>query len=49
MCTEEAMTPFREMYPGIQPKKAEEYGKKTIDEFSGDCSNCDREDEKTQG
>jgi hypothetical protein len=37
MCAEEAMMPLRELYPGIQPEKTEEYGKKTRDEFSGNC------------
>lgn len=37
MCTEDTMMPFRESYSGIQPEKTEEYGKKTIDEFSGNC------------
>jgi hypothetical protein len=39
MCAEMAMLPFRDLYPGIQPEKTDEYSKKTIDDFSGDCYN----------
>ena len=38
---------FRELYPGVKPKKTQEYCKKAIDEFSSDFSDCDRDDKKT--
>ena len=38
--------PFREMDPGVQPEDTEQDCKKTIDDFSGDCSNSDGDEKK---